>query len=481
MPATDQTLAWLTGSDPLDVFAWVSGTVMLVIALAQWLASYRADKRALRIFALRYLASALGWWFAHPGRQQSGQAIPLGSAFVGVALLAVTVWALDEFLGSASVRRRWAIAAGALGAALLIALYRQWQPSDPVAIYAAMAGSMALCAGMAWAASRREAGVGHAYVAAAFALYPVVMLAAAIWVGWHARSNLAYLVALPTMIVGITVLVVSLLRAARRTEAALRLHEVAEARLAELNTTLERRVDERTAELTVMVEGLESFARAVSHDLRGSLGGAAGVSRLAEQALSRGDTALAKRLLQAVTPQLEHLASLVRDLLTLTRLGDAALNRQPQPLAQLVRQALEQLALEPDHADRLREVAVEVGELPSAAVDATLFRQVFVNLLANALRFAAGGERAPVVRVGYAAPRAGEPPAVYVEDNGPGFAPEAAGRLFQPFGRLHEGTLSQHGIGLSIVRRIIERHGGRIWADGRPGQGAVFWFALPGC
>ena len=73
---------------------------------------------------------------------------------------------------------------------------------------------------------------------------------------------------------------------------------------------------------------------------------------------------------------------------------------------------------------------------------------------------------------------AGEPPAVYVEDNGPGFAPEAAGRLFQPFGRLHEGTLSQHGIGLSIVRRIIERHGGRVWADGRPGQGAVFWFAL---
>ncbi len=478
MPPAD-IIEWLTRSDPLDVFARLTAAVMLIIALALWLASYQVERRALRIFALRYAAASLGWWVAHPGRMQTGQAIPIGSALVGVALLGVTVWALDEFLGRANARRRALVAAGTLAGALVVVAYRQWQPNDPGAIYVVMIVAMGLCAVMAWQASRREPNVGHAYVAAAFASYPVVMVGAAMVLGWPARSNLSYLVALPAVIVGITILVVSLLRASLRTEVELRRRQAAEARLAEVNTSLERRVAERTAELQVMIEGLESFARAVSHDLRGSLGGAASLSRMAEQALARGDLARARRMLQVMSPQLEHLASLVRDLLTLSRLGDATLNQREQALEPLVHQALEQLAMEPDCADALRQAVVEVGELPRLVVDATLLRQVFVNLLANALRFAAGGGRAPTVRIGSAAPHAGEAPAIFVEDNGPGFPPEAAERLFQPFSCLHEGTLSQHGIGLSIVRRIVERHGGRVWADGRPGQGAVFWFALP--
>jgi signal transduction histidine kinase len=479
MHSGDPSVEWLTRSDPLDVFAWLAATVMLIIAMALWLASYRVERRALRIFALRYVAASLGWWFAHPRQMQAGEGIPIGPALVGVALLGVTVWALDEFLGQSTARRRAGVAAGTAGGALAVGAYRLWQPNDPAAIYIAMIVTMALCAVMAWQASRREPNVGHAYVAAAFTSYPVVMVGAAVLLGWDARSNLSYLIALPSAIVGITILVVSLMRASLRTETELRRREAAEARLAEMNSSLEQRVAERTAELQVMIEGLESFARAVSHDLRGSLGGAAGLSRIAERALAEGDTARAQRMLQVMSPQLEHMASLVRELLTLSRLGDAALNRQKQPLEPLVRQALEQLALEPDCAVALRQAVIEVGELPSLAVDATLLRQVFVNLLANALRFATGGGRSPTVRIGSAAPQAGEAPAIFVEDNGPGFPPEAAGRLFEPFGRLHEGTLSQHGIGLSIVRRIVERHGGRVWADSRPGQGAVFWFALP--
>ncbi|HJW12247.1 MAG TPA: hypothetical protein VJ598_10695, partial [Albitalea sp.] len=286
MPSADTAAEWLTRSDPLNVFAWLTATVMLIIALAQWLASYRVDRRALRIFAFRYAAASLGWWFAHPGRMQSGQAIPLVTALVGVALLGVTVWALDEFLGPTSARRRAWIAAASLAAALVVALYRQWRPFDPAAIYIVMILAMSLCAAMAWRASRQEPNVGHAYVAAAFASYPLVMLGAAALLGWDARSNLSYVVALPSAIVGITILVVSLLRASLRTEVELRRREVAEARLAEVNSSLEQRVADRTAELHVMIEGLESFARAVSHDLRGSLGGAASLSRIIEQALA---------------------------------------------------------------------------------------------------------------------------------------------------------------------------------------------------
>ncbi len=479
MPSADITVEWLTRSNPLDVFSWLAGAVMMIIALAQWLASYRVERRSLRIFALKYAAASLGWWLAHPGQTKVGQAIPIGTALLGVALLGVTVWALDEFLGRADARRRAWVVAGTLGCALGVVLYWQWRPADPGAIYVVMVAAMGLCAVMAWQASRREPNVGHAYVTAAFASYPVVMIGAAMLTGWHGHSNLSYLVALPMAIVGITILVVSLLRASLRTEVELRRRVAAEARIAEMNTSLEQRVAERTAELHVMIEGLESFARAVSHDLRGSLGGAASLSRLAGQALADGDLERAQRMLEVMSPQLEHLASLVRDLLTLSKLGEAALDRQEQPLEPLVRQALEQLAMEPDCAGALRQAVVEVGALPRLPVDGTLLRQVFVNLLANALRFAGGGGRAPTVRVGSAAAHAGDTLAIFVEDNGPGFAPEAATRLFEPFGRLHEGTLSRHGIGLSIVRRIVERHGGRVWADGRPGQGAVFWFALP--
>ena len=165
----------------------------------------------------------------------------------------------------------------------------------------------------------------------------------------------------------------------------------------------------------------------------------------------------------------------MRDLLALSRLGDVTLNRLEQPLEPLVHQALEQLALEPDCAGALRQAVLQIGALPRLAVDATLLRQVFVNLLANALRFGAGGGRTPTVRVGSAAPHAGEAPAIFVEDNGPGFPPEAAARLFEPFSRLHEGTLSRHGC-RSVDRaphRRAPRRAGVGRRPPRPGRGVL--------
>jgi signal transduction histidine kinase len=468
---------WLSGADPLDVFAWLVGIVMLVIAMAQWLASFRADRRALRIFAVRYAASAPGWWFAHPDKLRSASDVPLGSALVGVALLGVTVWALHEFLAKATTLRRTLIAAGTLVAALVVVLYSRWKPNDPAAIYGVMLVAMSLCAVVAAQAAREEPGVGHGVVAAAFASYPVALVLGAVSVGWHGRANLSYFVALPAVCVGITILAVSLARAAIRAQLELQRREVAEARLAELNASLEMRVADRTGELQLLVDGLESFTRNVSHDLRGSLGGTAGLSRLALDALAKGDAAAAQRMLEAVAPQLEHLAALVRDLLLLTRVGDDHLVRSMQPLEPLVRQAIEQLELEPESRAALARTQLEIGTLPSLAVDGTLLRQVFVNLLANAIRFASGGE-SPKVWVGHAAAGPSAAAAIYVKDNGLGFEPAASGELFRPFVKLHPATLSRHGIGLSIVRRIIERHGGRVWAEGQPGAGAVFWFDI---
>ena len=173
----------------------------------------------------------------------------------------------------------------------MIALWVVWHlwPNDARLIYLLMAASMALCAAMAWRAADRECNVGHRVVSLAFLSYPLFV--GGLWFQGPgpAREGLPYLIALPNMLVGVTILVVSLIRAGRRTETALQERAHAERALLELNATLEQRVQVRTTELQTIVEGLQSFTRSVSHDLRGPLAGMSGVARFAEEALDRGD------------------------------------------------------------------------------------------------------------------------------------------------------------------------------------------------
>lgn len=472
--ASNSPVALLASAHPLEVFAGVVGTAMLVIAAAQWIASYHADRRALRLFALRYVAASAGWFFSHPYAQGPEQGAPFVSMVVGTLLSAWTLFALDEFLEQATARRRLAIAGGALAAVAALAAYKQLAPDDPRGIYLVMAIIMAICALMAWRAAAREANVGHHFVALACASFPL-----AITLAWAIDGNyyeLGYFIAVPSALVGVAVLVVSLIRAGRRAEAALAEQRRAERALRELNTTLEQRVAERTAALQSLVDGLESFTRNVAHDLRGPLAGLSGALRLARESVAAGEAGRALRLLDAAAPQADQLSTLVQDLLRLSRSAGAPCERVEQPLAPLVHEALAQLAESPAEANDLRRVQVEVDELPSAAVDAPMLRQVFVNLIGNAVRFAAANGAPARVRVG-AREHEGHTE-VFVADSGAGFAPEQAARLFEPFALLHTGTLSRSGIGLSIVRRIVERHGGRAWAEGRPGAGATFWFSL---
>ncbi len=260
-------------------------------------------------------------------------------------------------------------------------------------------------------------------------------------------------------------------RAAERAEAERRLQ--AEAELRRARDTVDACVEQRTHELQQAVKELDTFNGMVSHDLRGPLHGLAGLSRMIETELERADPAEVRRWLALMQQQTRHLAELVNELLTLTRVSKEALQRSPTALGEVVQQALQTLAID---APPERLAAVTVGVMPELACDAVLLRQVFVNLLSNALKFTRD-TAVPAILV--QAQRRGGDWLVTVRDNGVGFEPRRAADLFRPFSRLHETRFEGSGIGLSIVQRIVERHGGRVWAEGQPGAGAGFHFTLP--
>jgi signal transduction histidine kinase len=228
-----------------------------------------------------------------------------------------------------------------------------------------------------------------------------------------------------------------------------------------------------TAALSETVERLRSFNRGVSHDLCGPLGAMSGVARLTMAALVQGNTPRAMELLSLTANHAEALAHLVGELLALSELESFAL--RPVDLNLVLREALDQLALV--HRDgSLRLADIAVAPLPMVMGSPALLRQVFVNLLGNALKFTRGVP-CPRIEVGTTPARPHEA-TLFVADNGIGFDATEASTLFKPFHRLHGQRFGGTGVGLDLTKRIIERHGGRIWADGEPGQGATFSFAL---
>jgi PAS domain S-box-containing protein len=219
---------------------------------------------------------------------------------------------------------------------------------------------------------------------------------------------------------------------------------------------------------------LEAFSYSVSHDLRAPLRHIDGFARiLAEDhaaELSAEGRGYLDRILKAVT----HMGQLVDDLLNLARIGRREMVREKIPIDSIVRQALEGL---PSEADG-RNIEWRIEPLPEADCDPGLLKVVFFNLLANAAKFTRKNKDA-IVQVGVC--QSNGVAAFFVRDNGVGFDPKYADKLFGVFQRLHhqedfEGT----GIGLATVQRIIQRHGGRIWAESQPGGGATFFFTLGG-
>ncbi len=228
-----------------------------------------------------------------------------------------------------------------------------------------------------------------------------------------------------------------------------------------LNETLEARVRERTAEL-------EAFSYSVSHDLRAPLRAIASFSRMVVEDEGPRLSPEGKRKLAVVESNARKMGELVDDLLSLARVARAGLDRAPLDLAKMAQEVAGELRPGYPAAE------VRVGEIPGAFADKTLVRQALLNLLDNALKYSSKAA-APRVEIGWSGPEQ----AWFVRDNGVGFDPVHAGKLFGAFERLHdEAEFKGTGIGLAIVKRVAERHGGRVWAASRPGEGATFWFTL---
>ena len=247
----------------------------------------------------------------------------------------------------------------------------------------------------------------------------------------------------------------------------------AEEKVHRLNIELEQRVIERTAQLEAANRELEAFSYSVSHDLKAPLRAISGFSSmLIEDHYNKLDDE-GKRLLNIIKDNIHKMGELIEDILALSRIGRKEIDLLEIDMDKLARTVFDEIkATVPE-----REIQFDIKPLPPAYGDEGLIHQVFFNLLLNAIKFTRLRENAFIEVGGYVE---GQGNVYYVKDNGAGFDMQYADKLFGAFQRLHsdkqfEGT----GIGLAIVQRVINQHGGRIWAEGKVNEGATFYFTLP--
>jgi len=246
------------------------------------------------------------------------------------------------------------------------------------------------------------------------------------------------------------------------------------AQIQQQNEVLEQRVRERTAELASANDELEAFCSSAAHDLRTPLRTITGFAEVLLDPRANIPPAEAQRLARMIRDGSGQMTDLINDLLAFSRLGRQPMARQMVDLGQLCREVL--AIVEKERGQR--HVELRLQPLPAAEGDPALLRVVFVNLLSNAFKYTRPRENA-VIEIGATTKADSTVPVYFVRDNGVGFDMSDASKLFGVFQRLHhahefEGT----GVGLATVRRIIERHGGRIWAEAAPDVGATFFFTL---
>jgi signal transduction histidine kinase len=245
-----------------------------------------------------------------------------------------------------------------------------------------------------------------------------------------------------------------------------------------LNEELEKRVLERTAQLEAANKELDSFSYSVSHDLRAPLRAIDGFSRILLEDHANALPEEGKGYLKQVRDNTRQMGQLIDDLLTFSRLSRLALTKQTVDPAKVVRLCL--LEMQPEQEGR--QVEISVSDLPTCRADPSLLKQIWTNLLSNALKYTRKQDFARIVvghRIEPGSNGHGPETVYFVEDNGVGFDMKYAHKLFGVFQRLHRAAdFDGTGVGLAIVQRIVARHGGRVWGEARINQGATFSFTL---
>lgn len=245
----------------------------------------------------------------------------------------------------------------------------------------------------------------------------------------------------------------------------------AENELKQMNLTLEQRVSARTEELDIINKELESFTYSVSHDLRAPLRAINGFSEILVEEASQVLNEDGKDALNEIIMNVKKMGQLVDDLLEFSRLGKQNIAKAIIKMNELFDSAGKDLG------KYFPNTRITIGDLPPVYGDRAMLKQVIYNLVSNAFKYSSKNEN-PTVEIG--ASEKNESIVYYIKDNGVGFNMAYYSKLFNVFQRLHgsrdfEGT----GVGLAIVQRIISKHNGKVWAEGKEGEGATFYFSLP--
>jgi len=240
-----------------------------------------------------------------------------------------------------------------------------------------------------------------------------------------------------------------------------------------LNTSLEERVNERTAQLEAANSELQAFAYSVSHDLRAPLRAIDGFSKFVLEDYGPKLDTEGHRLLGLIRSNTQKMDKLITDILSLSRVTRGEQKKSKIDMTKMAKSMFHESAL-PEIQHKLNFI---IDELPETYADPTYIKQVWINLISNAIKFSSHRDK-PVIRIGG---KTDSGYSVYfVKDNGVGFNPEYTHKLFGVFQRLHKANeFEGNGVGLAIVQRIILRHGGQVWAEGIEGEGATFYFSLP--
>lgn len=250
-------------------------------------------------------------------------------------------------------------------------------------------------------------------------------------------------------------------------------YRAAQAEIKSMNDSLEKKVKERTSELEIANKELEAFTYSVSHDLMAPLRIIDGFSQVLLDDYRNKLDEEGFQTLQVIKRNATRMGELVNDLLNLARLGRANLVKRNLDMTDLVTAVIDEMRFSTNKL----AAKIKLHELKPADCDHTLIKQVWSNLLSNAIKYSKNKEN-PQIEIG-CVDKSGQI-VYYIKDNGVGFDTQYSGKLFGVFQRLHKATdFPGTGVGLAIVYRIITRHGGKVWADAKVNEGAVFYFTLP--